>query len=64
MSFPSFRVVLQIYQRGSFFRSDKLFAHSDVSLQELEKSATISGVFPILEGRKKTAGNVHVEVRG
>uniref|UniRef100_A0A914I820 C2 domain-containing protein n=1 Tax=Globodera rostochiensis TaxID=31243 RepID=A0A914I820_GLORO len=47
---------------GGFLRSDKLFACADVSLQELEKSATICSLFPMLEGRKKTGGNVQVEI--
>lgn len=52
----------KIYQKGGFLRSDKLFAHSDVSLSGLEQNITISGAFPLLEGRKKIGGNTHIEV--
>ncbi|KAL3093100.1 hypothetical protein niasHT_022550 [Heterodera trifolii] len=53
---------LEIYQKGGFLRSDKLFANADIPMQELEKSATICSSFPLLEGRKKMGGNVQIEI--
>jgi len=56
-------IIYQIYHKGGFLRSDKNFGHAAIPLQELEQSAHIQGRFDILEGRKKTGGFIHVEVR-
>jgi hypothetical protein len=52
----------QIYNKGGFLRSDKLFGHADISLADLEQKTLINGRFDILDGRKKTGGYIHVEV--
>ncbi|KAF7636190.1 DM14 domain-containing protein [Meloidogyne graminicola] len=54
---------LEIFQKGGFFRSDKLFGHADIPLHELEQNIFIRGQYNILEGRKRTNGVIHVDIR-
>uniref|UniRef100_A0A1I8BB52 DM14 domain-containing protein n=1 Tax=Meloidogyne hapla TaxID=6305 RepID=A0A1I8BB52_MELHA len=56
-------IKLEIFQKGGFFRSDKLFGHADVPLQELEQNIFIRGQYNILEGKKKTNGFIYVDIR-
>ncbi|KAI1726010.1 coiled-coil and C2 domain-containing protein 1A [Ditylenchus destructor] len=54
---------LEVYQKGSFFRSDKMWAHADVPLSDLESSATVEKQVDLLEGRRKTGGTIKIELR-
>ncbi|KAI1732510.1 coiled-coil and C2 domain-containing protein 1A [Ditylenchus destructor] len=53
---------LEVYQKGSFFRSDKMWAHADVSLSDLENSASVEKQVDLLEGRRKTGGTIKIEL--
>uniref|UniRef100_A0A914MNC9 C2 domain-containing protein n=1 Tax=Meloidogyne incognita TaxID=6306 RepID=A0A914MNC9_MELIC len=56
-------IKLEIFQKGGFFRSDKLFGHAEVPLQELEQNIFIRGQYKILEGKKKTNGLIFVDIQ-
>uniref|UniRef100_A0AC34F9J3 C2 domain-containing protein n=1 Tax=Panagrolaimus sp. ES5 TaxID=591445 RepID=A0AC34F9J3_9BILA len=53
----------EVYQKGSFLRSDKLWGTAEVSLAALEKQPLITLSVDILEGRRKTGGKLTVQVR-
>ncbi|CAK5053461.1 unnamed protein product [Meloidogyne enterolobii] len=56
-------IKLEIFQKGGFFRSDKLFGHAEVPLQELEQNIFVRGQYKILEGKKKTNGLIFVDIQ-
>lgn len=54
----------EIYQKGSFLRSDKLWWTVEVPIAALEKQTLITSSAEIMEGRRKsTGGKLTVQVR-
>lgn len=54
---------LEVYQKGGFMRSDKLWYHASVNLEDLLTKATSTHRVSLMEGRKATRGVITVEVR-
>jgi len=53
---------LEVYQKGGFMRSDKLWYQASVPLGELISKATVTQRVNLLEGRRGTSGYITVEV--
>jgi coiled-coil and C2 domain-containing protein 1 len=53
----------EVYQKGSFLRSDRLWGTAEIPLAALEKQPLITSSVDILDGRRKTGGKLTVQVR-
>jgi coiled-coil and C2 domain-containing protein 1 len=53
----------EVYQKGSFLRSDKLWGTAEIPLAALEKQPLITSCVDILEGRRKTGGKLTCQIR-
>ncbi|KAK6030955.1 C2 domain protein [Ostertagia ostertagi] len=54
---------LEVYQKGSFLRSDKLLGTCEWKLEKLESSALLEESLPLKEGRKAVGGLLTLKIR-
>ncbi|EYB99825.1 hypothetical protein Y032_0119g790 [Ancylostoma ceylanicum] len=54
---------LDVYQKGSFLRSDKLLGTCEWKLEELESKALLEESLPLKEGRKAVGGLLTLKIR-
>ncbi|KAK6729074.1 hypothetical protein RB195_006245 [Necator americanus] len=54
---------LEVYQKGSFLRSDKLLGTCEWKLERLESNALLEESLPLKEGRKAVGGLLTLKIR-
>uniref|UniRef100_A0A0K0DEF2 C2 domain-containing protein n=1 Tax=Angiostrongylus cantonensis TaxID=6313 RepID=A0A0K0DEF2_ANGCA len=54
---------LEVYQKGSFLRSDKLLGTCEWKLEQLESNALLEETLPLKEGRKAVGGLLTLKIR-
>lgn len=54
---------LEVYQKGSFLRSDKLLGTCEWKLEQLESNALLEESLPLKEGRKAVGGLLTLKIR-
>uniref|UniRef100_A0A915I0Z7 C2 domain-containing protein n=1 Tax=Romanomermis culicivorax TaxID=13658 RepID=A0A915I0Z7_ROMCU len=56
-------VKFEIYQKGSFLRSDKIMGTCEMKISQLEHKAEIHESLDVMEGRRPAGGKLEVKVR-
>ncbi|KAJ1356353.1 hypothetical protein KIN20_014054 [Parelaphostrongylus tenuis] len=54
---------LEVYQKGSFLRSDKLLGTCEWKLEQLESNALLEETLPLKDGRKAVGGLLTLKIR-